>query len=190
MAVDLPLVQRIVEPLVVGLALYLVNRFFERRARLIFFNSNVGFFRLKTGDIHTHSIVIRSAGKLPAHSVRLPHNFPLAVTNINVSVLPQINYTIQLLPTGGDEVLFPLLAPGQTVTVSYLYFPPINFNQIHQAVVCDEGTAHELRVQLQQQYSQRVQALVALLLIIGVVTCVYLLFELSRWLAALSRLTS
>jgi hypothetical protein len=77
-------------------------------------------------------MIIRNAGKLAAHNVRVPHNGKLAAANIHVSVLPQNHYEVRSLPTGGEELLFPILPPKETLTISYLYFPPVQWNQIHQ----------------------------------------------------------
>jgi uncharacterized repeat protein (TIGR01451 family) len=192
MPIDIALVERIVEPVIGGLLLAFVLRLIERRPRVVVFVGNVGFFHLHPsppgpgGDVHTHTVVIRNAGKLPAHNVRVPHKLSLATSNINVSVLPQTNYSVLPLPTGGDEILFPTLVPGQMVTISYLYYPPIVWNQIHEAVHSDEGMARELNVlptpQLRPWQLRGLWALV----IIGAMTSIYLIIELIRWLASLT----
>lgn len=50
--------------------LFLAQRVLERRTRLVVYYGNVGYFKLPTGDVHTHTVVVRNAGKLPAHNVR------------------------------------------------------------------------------------------------------------------------
>jgi hypothetical protein len=190
--IDIALVERIVEPVVGGLLLALVLRLIERRARVVVFYGHIGFFQLHPsangpgGAVHTHTVVIRNAGRLTAHNVRVPHKVSLAAANINVSVLPQINYSVQPLPTGGDEILFPTLVPGQMLTISYLYYPPVAWNQIHEPVRSDEGMARELNVlptaQLRPWQLRGLWALV----IIGAITSIYLIIELIRWLASLT----
>lgn len=188
-SIDLPLVQRILEPVVIGFVLFFGQRFFERRARLVVYYGNVGFFQLPTGNVHTHTVVIRNAGKLPAHNVRIPHTGPLAAANIHVSVLPQALYDVRPLPTGGEELHFAVVAPGQTLTISYLYYPPIVWNQINQAVMSDEGPARVLRVLPTPQFPRWALALLWGLIGIGALTCVYFLFQFGNWVAALSKLT-
>jgi hypothetical protein len=148
MAVDLSLgAARIIENFVGGL----LNRIVERRPRLIAFYGHVGVFRLApppsappgsppTG-IHTHTVVVRNDGGLPAHNVRVPHRGSFTTANIHVYVDPGINYSTQTLPGGEEEILFPLLVSKQQVTISYLYFPPITFHSINLPIRSDEGFA-------------------------------------------------
>lgn len=125
-------------------------------------------------------------GRLTAHNVRVPHTRSLAASNINVSVLPQTDYSVVPLPTGGDEILFPTLVPGQNVTISYLYYPPIIWSQIHQAVRSDGGIARERKVLLTPQPKPLQLAALWTLIGIGAITCVYFLIELIRWLTSLA----
>ena len=193
MPIDIALVERIVEPVVVGVLLALALRLFERRARVVVFVGNVGFFQLHPsthgpgGPVHTHTVVIRNAGKLTAHNVRVPHKVSLAAANINVSVLPQTNYSVQPLPTGGDEILFPTLVPEQMLTISYLYYPPNVWNQIHERVRSDEGMARELNVLPTAQLRPWQLRVLWALVIVGAVTSIYLLITLARWLTSVQQ---
>jgi len=128
------------------------SRVFERRARVIVFYGHVGQFDLQpTGQfptavrVHTHTVVIHNIGKLAAHNVRLPHNIALAPP-LNFSVQPPTTFARTPLAGGGEEITFPALAPGQQVTVSYLYFPPLFFHQINLPISSDEGMARVLNV--------------------------------------------
>ena len=67
--------------------------------------------------VHTHTFVIRNAGRRPAHNVRLGHTqLP------NFSVYPSVPYTINALPEGGSEIVFPILVPNELITITYLYW--------------------------------------------------------------------
>jgi hypothetical protein len=190
MPIDFALVERIVEPVIGGLLLALLLRVIERRPRVVVFYGHIGTFQLQPsahgpgGIVNTHSVVIKNAGKLPAYNVRVPHSIPLAASNINVSVFPQTAFSQQLLPTGGDEMLFPTLVPGQEATISYLYYPPFTWNQINQAIRSDEGMARVLNVLPTPQLLPWQSRGLWVLIIIGAMTSIYLLIELIRWLAS------
>lgn len=105
-------------------------------------------------------------------------------------MLPQTVYNVVPVPTGGDQIHFAVVAPGETLTISYLYFPPIQYSQITAQVMSDEGQARVLRVLPTPQYPRWALALVWALIVVGALTCVYFLFQFGNWLAALSNLTN
>jgi hypothetical protein len=187
MAFDYSLVQRIAEPVIGGVLLTLILRVLERRARLVVYFGHVSSFHLPAKgetpafDINAHSIVIRNGGKLPAHNVRVPHPGSLAAANINVSVDRGISFTQSLSQNGTDEILMPILAPGQQVTISYLYYPPILWNQINLPISCDECMARTLTVIPTRQLSRRQQAFWWSLIVIGAITVIAAAVQAARW---------
>src|SRR5262245_12054085 len=104
MAFDFSLAANIAEKIIL-LAVGAVGTWiFERRSRLTVFFAHVGEFRmtpppgqqqLQPMTVHTHTIVIRNAGRLAAKNIRVPHQRPLAQNNIYVSVERGINYTTE-----------------------------------------------------------------------------------------------
>jgi hypothetical protein len=76
LSIDFSLLTNIAEKIILLFAGGLVGRFFERRARVVVFYSHVGQFRLQSqqqpGLVHTHSVVIRNAGRIAAHNVHVP----------------------------------------------------------------------------------------------------------------------
>jgi hypothetical protein len=79
-----------------------------------------------------------------------------------------------------EEILIPLLAPRQQITISYLYFPPILFNQINRPIYSDEGAARVITVLPQPQPPKWIAIGFLLFAIIGAVTAAYLLVDLGR----------
>ena len=124
MAIDVALLWDIGGKAVAAVVGGVVTYMFEKRTRLLAYYGHVGLFRLNPTPsspltaVHTHSVVIRNAGRLPAKNVRVPHRIPLAASNVHVSVDPQIAYTVTALPNGGDELRFDVLAPQQMITIS------------------------------------------------------------------------
>ena len=73
----------------------------------------------------------------------------------------------------------PVLVPGEEVTVSYLYFPPLTFAGVNAGIKCDQGFARAIPVLLQRQYSKWVNSVVAVLMLLGLITVLYLLYKLA-----------
>ncbi len=107
MAIDYSVVSQIAAGLVLLVAGALINRFFERRARIVVFYGHVGQFQLRAQQlappqsqqppppqsqqpppqfVHTHAVVIRNAGRAIAQNVHVPHHVSLGATNIHVSI--------------------------------------------------------------------------------------------------------
>jgi hypothetical protein len=175
MAIDWSVVKDIALPivfLVIGAA---INRAFERRTRLVTYYGHASAIRLQRTNppmtVHTHSVVVTYAGGLAAHNVHLPHNvLP------EFSVFPSINFTRQTLPGGGEEVVFPILASGQQITITYLYFPPVTYQQVNLPIYSDEGTARVLNVLPTPQPPKWALRLAFALLIVGAITTIYVAY--------------
>jgi hypothetical protein len=186
--IDFAVFTRVAEIVATAVVGGLIHRFFEQRARVVAFYGHVGEFHLQPiqpgqvpTTVHTHTVVVRNTGKLPAHNVRLPHTLRLAAPGMNVSVYPQTNYTTNQLPTGGEEILVAVLPSGQQLTVSYLYFAPLTFHHVNQPISSDEGMAQVLNVlpmpRLPAWQTRTLWTLVA----IGAVTVAYFVVELGLW---------
>jgi hypothetical protein len=189
MAFDFSLAANIAEKIIL-LAVGAVGTWiFERRARLTVFFAHVGELRmtpppqqqLQPMTVHTHTIVIRNAGRLAAHNIRVPHQRSLAQMGVHFSVERGVDFKMQNLPGGEEEFLFPILAPKQQVTIGYLYFPPVLFTDIHLPIRSDEGLARQLFVLPTPQAPRWRIYLLWLFTIIGVATVLYLLVEIFRW---------
>jgi hypothetical protein len=190
MVIDLSVLGRIVEAAVLVVLGIFINRWFERRPRLVAYYGHVGAFQLQPsgqypgGGVNTHSIVIQNTGKLAAHNVRLPHRIALKPPPLNFSVEPPTDFTRTPLAGGGEEITFPVLVPGQQVTISYLYFPPLTWDLINVRISSDEGMARVLNVLPTPQLPRWRLRIFQFLMFIGVVTLVYLVVELALWIKA------
>lgn len=135
------LIQYIVPPIItlfIGMAL---DRYLERRPRLIRYLAHTAAVEITQPDsdpyvVHTHAIVVRNAGKKPAKNVRLGHQ-----TLPNFTVYPSIDYEMVNLPDGSIELLFPRLVPGEQLSVTYLYFQPVVWKDINTYTKSDDGFA-------------------------------------------------
>jgi hypothetical protein len=189
MVIDFSLFGRIAEALVIAVLGMFVGRAIERRPRVIVFYGHVGAFQLQPsgqlpgGGVHTHSVVIKNTGKLAARNVRLPHRLALTPP-LNFSVDPPNDFTRTPLAGGGEQIIFPVLVPGQQVTISYLYFPPLTYGQINLPISSDEGMARVLNVLPTPQRPKWLRTIFQVLAFIGAVTVVYFAAELAFWIKA------
>lgn len=191
MTLDISILFRIFESVAAAVFGALALRAIERRPRLVVFYGHIGSFQLQPdvhgpgGAVHTHSVVIRNSGKLSAHNVRVPHAIRLVAPTINVSVDPQTAYSQTTLPTGGDEILFATLVPGQQVTISYLYYPPLTWNNVNQSVRSDEGMARVLNVLPTPQLRTWQRYGLWFLVFVGSISLLYLAVIVIRWLSSI-----
>ena len=180
MEIDWTLFARYAAPIVALVVGAVINHLLEKRPKVVSFLAHASAVSVQppTGaafDVHTHSIVVRNAGRKPATNVRLGHRvLP------NFSVYPSIPYVVNALPSGGSEILFPALVPGEQVIVNYLYYPPVVWSDINSYTKSDEGFANIIKVLPSPQAPTWAVRLALVLTLIGVVTVVYGAVELVR----------
>jgi hypothetical protein len=175
MTIDWRAVATIAAPII---ALFLgvwVNRRFENRPVLISYFGHVAAFVTKTTtgepfNVNTHSVVLRNAGRRSATNIRLHH---IILPGFNI--WPQLVYHEEELPDGSKDIVIPTLVPGEAITVSYLYFPPLTVAQVNAGIKCDQGFAHAVPVLLQRQYPRWANLVTRCLMLIGLICVVYFL---------------
>ncbi|HKA01019.1 MAG TPA: hypothetical protein VKE70_31115 [Candidatus Solibacter sp.] len=184
MSIDWMLVATVAAPvlaLFVGAAL---NRALERRVKLVSFLAhasavNTALPNGTTLNVNTHSVVVRNAGKLPAHNVRLGHAFlPEAF-----SIYPPVHHQVEVVPGGGREIVIPLLVAGEQIIVAYLYFPPVTWQGVNRYTKCDEGFAKVVTVLATPQLPRWQQRSAWFLIVLGLVAAVYILVQFSLFVA-------
>ncbi len=127
--------------------------------------------------VNTHAVVIRNAGKMAATNVRLGHNhLP------NFGVYPNVQYQVSPLPAGGSEIVFATLVPNEQITVTYLYYPPVTWNQINAYTKFDQGMARVITVLPTPAQPMWLLRIGAVVLFVGLVATLYLLYLFGRWL--------
>jgi hypothetical protein len=183
--------------IVSGLALWIApffarpffDRLFEKRSKLVAYLLNATSVSVNPPNgsrvlVNLHSVVIRNNGRKPALNVRLGHNMLREVDALpDFSIFPNIQYSIEPLPSGGREIVFPILVPGEQVTIQYLYFAPILWHEINTHIKCNDGNASILTVLPTPQLSTPKLIVVKVFFYIGVIVSIYLLFLLLTFLA-------
>lgn len=166
MSVDPDSIAKIAGPILSLVIGALLKRYTEARSRVISFLGNVSAFTLQGdpgGVVHTHSIVVRNAGRKAAHNVRLAHR----ILPDNVTIFPQIKHQIERNADQSGEIIFPVLVPKEQITVSYLYFPPVVWSQINSSTKSDDGFAKIIKVVPTPRPNKAVLAIVWLLMFVG-----------------------
>ena len=96
------------------------------------------------------------------------------------TVWPELQHHVEDLPGSGREIVIPTLVPGEQITVSYLYFAPVTFDQINAGIISNEGFARQIPVLLQRVYPRWLSRTLAALILIGLIWVVYLVFYFVR----------
>ena len=127
--------------------------------------------------IHTHDVVIQNAGKKAANNVRVSH---AALPEFNV--FPSLPYTVEQLPDGKKDIVIPKLVPRQLVVISYLYYPPLLWSQVHAGIRSDEGFARQVEMQFQRKVPNWLTVVGVVGFLIGCLTVLYLAWRGLKYL--------
>lgn len=153
----------------------------EGRPRLITRWGHIAAFNTKAGDqqivLHTHEVVLRNAGSKAAHNVRVSHRY---LPEYNIT--PSVPVTVEALANGITDLVLPVVVPGQQITISYLYTPPLLYFDLHLGIRCDEGMATQVATEIQPKYSRWVTVPAAVLFLVGCATTVWALVRVASWI--------
>jgi hypothetical protein len=177
MTIDSDVLAKIASPVLSLVLGALVKHYTEARSRVVSFVGHVSAFTLQGQHpitVHTHSIVVRNIGRKAAKNVRLSHGF----LPENFTVYPPIQYNVEQNPKGASEIVIPILVPKEQVTISYIYFPPLIWNQINVNTKSDEGYAKIIKVIPMPHPNKAVLAGVWTLMFIGASFAFYWLVRL------------
>ncbi len=160
-----------------GVVAVIVDRLIRAQPKLVHYVLHPTAVRLQSDQnstpdsvfqVNTHSIVIRNIGRKVAQGVSVGHHMLP-----NYSVYPNTLFSPTPLSQGGTELVFPKLRPKEQITITYLYYPPTTYIDVHSYVKHDEGFSREIPVLPAQQFSKWVYLLVAMLMAMGAITIIY-----------------
>ena len=163
---DVETIAILVSPILALIVGAIIKYLTERRAKVISYIGHVSAFILSNEEqtqVYTHSVIVRNTGRKTAKNIRLVHN----MMPPNVTIFPEIQYKIERLPEGRSEIVIPRLVPKEQVTISYLYFPPLTWNNINIYTKFDEGFAKIINAIPLPQPSRWVLALIWILMFFG-----------------------
>ena len=182
MTIDWTIYFQIASPVLAVVLGVVGSRYFSERERLIAFYGHIASHTLNSivqGEqvthINTHAVVIRNNGNKTATNVRIFHNvLP------DIKIYPETGYEVKELPSGGKELIIPRITPKKEYTISYLYFPPITYNQINSSIESDAGPAKIINVRLQQILPRWSTILSVSSMSLGLITFIYIVYEVIR----------
>ena len=175
--IDWPVLTNIAMPIIALFVGAGIDRLLERRARVVSYLGHVSGIRLTRDDgpivVNTHSVVLRNAGRKTATNVRLGHQvLP------DFQLFPDIEYSVRELPGGQKEIVIPSLIPRKEVTVTYLYFPPLTWEQINTHLETDDGPIRVIRVLPTVQIPRWLKIVLWGLITYGAIALIYTLWVL------------
>ncbi len=139
--------------------------------------------RAGPGSVYTHSLVVRNTGRKSAQNVRIGHH----VRPLNYDLAPPVFHWIGDVPNGGWEILIPTLVPGEQLQISYLYFPPLTWNQINSYVKSDEYLATPYSIEPSPPTTRLTRLARRVFYYLGIAAAAYLIGSAVMWLIALDR---
>ena len=181
MNIDIDVVGKLVAPMLTAIVGLIAKRYFEARPNLITYLVHASAIPLqgeKPTNVNTHSIVVRNSGKRTAHNIRIGHNFLPAF-----QIFPQLAHQVVKSETGSTEIIIPTLVSGEQINISYLYFPPDVWSQVHSYCKSDEMAAKYINIIPAAQLNKLQLAVIWSLLFVGTSTLVYWsIYWLWAWL--------
>lgn len=181
MSFDIEAAGKIIAPLITAGLSWLIKRYLEERPNLITYLLHTSTIHLdgqQPLDVNTHSIVVRNSGKKTANKIRIGHNVLPAF-----QIYPQIAHHIDQNKNGSAEIIIPTLVPGEQISISYLYFPPLTWNQINSHCKCDEMAAKYINVIPAMQLNRLQLTTIWGLMFIGASSIIYwVIYWLWVWL--------
>ena len=168
---NIDVICKLLAPILTAIVGLIAKRYFEARPKLITYLVHASAIPLKdekNTNVNTHSIVVRNAGKKTAHNVRIGHNVLPAF-----QIYPQLAHEVITGPNNSAEIIIPTLVPGEQINISYLYFPPLLWSQVHSYCKSDEMTAKYINVIPAVQPNKLQLSIFGALLFIGISTLAY-----------------
>lgn len=132
----------------------------------------------QTFTFHIHTFSILNQGRRAATNVRLGHHF----LPQNFSIYPPVDYTTRpgRNVRDGEVILTNPLLPGQQLSITYLYYPPLTVAGVNRDVQSNEVMGRIVNVWTNIRYPMWVYRVLLLLLLLGLATAVYLVLALTR----------
>jgi hypothetical protein len=179
MIVDWNIIAQIAGPIIAVFVTAIVTRSLSEQPKLIAYYGHVAshaFNSVVEGEqvthINTHAVVIRNNGNKTATNVRISHNvLP------DFKIYPETEYQVNELPSGSKELVIPRITPKREYTISYLYFPPVMYNQISSFIDSDTGAAKKVNVRLQQILPKWLNLIIGTSMLLGIIAFVYVVYE-------------
>ncbi|MGV2988100.1 hypothetical protein ACE1OE_10665 [Vibrio sp. E150_011] len=169
---DIDLILKFVAPIITAIIGIVTKNYLDAKPKLITYMVSASAIPLKddaNSSVHVHSIVVRNVGKKSANNVRIGHaNLPKSYL-----VSPPLNHKVENDIHGCSELIIPTLVPNEQVTIQYLYYPPLTWQQINTYTKSDEIQADYVNVIPSPEISKLQQFFMLLFMFIGASSVLY-----------------
>jgi hypothetical protein len=180
MEFDINVLAKLLAPALTGIVGLIAKGYLEARPKLITYLVHASAIPLhdeKNTNVNTHSIVVRNAGRRTAHNIRIGHNFLPAF-----QIHPQLAHEVIKGEDGSAEIIIPTLVPSEQINISYLYFPPHLWSQVHSHCKSDEMAAKYINIMPAVQPSKLQLTVIWGLMFVGASTLLYwVIYWLLAW---------
>jgi hypothetical protein len=169
---ELDIMAKLAAPVITAVVAFIIKKYFEAEPKLISYLVHASAIPLNDENklkVNTHSIVVRNSGKKTANNIRIGHNHLPKSYQLH----PQVTHEVTEGTDESAEILIPTLVPGEQISISYLYFPPVIWNQINSYCKSDEVNAKYINVIPSPAIGKLQSFFVGSLLFIGASTVVY-----------------
>jgi len=168
---------KIISPLITLIFGTILKYYLEEKSKLVSFLGHISAFTLQDEQktqVYAHSIIVRNAGRKAARNVRLGHIY----LPPHITIYPKVQHSIERNLDGSGEIVIPVLVPKEQITISYLYFPPVTWDQINNYTKSDEGLAKIVNVIPVPQPSRLLTFIIWFLMFTGASFLLYWLMKL------------
>lgn len=181
MSIDWNVAATIASPIIALFVGAGLNRLIENRPKVVSYLGHVsGIFLSKANppvQVNTHSVVLRNAGGKTENNIRVGHNvLP------DFQIFPDIDHEVKDLPGGQKEIVIQKLIPKKQITITYLYFPPLTWEQVNTHLESDSGVIKVLNVLPKVQPPKWFLRVLWVLIGYGAIGILYTLYEIYKWL--------
>jgi hypothetical protein len=175
---NLEIIAKICAPIITAIFGLLLKKYLEDKPKLITYMIQASAIPLRdenNTNVNTHSIVVRNAGRKTANNIRIGHN----ILPQSYQLFPQLQHKVVTEgPNQHAEIIIPTLVPNEQINISYLYGPPMTWNQIHSYCKSDEMSAKYVNVVPSPQLGRFQKFVLWSLIFVGSSTLVYWLILL------------
>jgi len=188
---DWKFISELAFPAFTGLGGWFLKTYFEKKPLLIAYYGHIAALSTTDTDgkkfpVFSHSVIIKNNGKLVSKNIRIRHcHLPNSF-----EIHPPVPYFVVDLERGYKEIVIAQLIPKQQITISYLYFPPVDYSKIHDGILSDEGYAKVIDMIPVPQLKKWQQWIAYILLFVGGLTCLGWLYKLGLFILSKEYLSS
>lgn len=194
MQVDLEILLKVLAPILAGALAVIIKDRWSAKPRLIYSMIHAADHPLapqpvpgapagQAGQIQwarTHSILIRNTGAKAAKNVRIVQ----LRKPPSIQVWPPVFHEVVATTpdaSGPFEIVFPSVAPKESITIAYLYMQDLTAQQIGWFIKSDEGTAERVEAVVSAPWPQYLQKFLWVLLFVGGSTLIYWFLKATVW---------